>query len=295
VSPRERSDWEKHPIIGRESRTTVISTLDMVKTGASFLLMAAFLLIGSPHKGEWSRLILIAMRAAGVASMFGAVSQLTGAAINAWGARAKLDDGSPDAWTLDHGWTPGESRDGAVADACGAAFFFAITVAGLGFALVYAVHAANESILVRLAAVALAAAFVAGASTSAARIRRGVVFGESILRWDGGPLRAGASWTGTVEVPARVTAPRANLRFISEQEDDGGKKPSFERKAFDRVGVKVTIEYGSGGRKLLRLTSAIPAEAPSTALSARPARYWELFITDEASRWTTSFLLPIYR
>ncbi|MEQ1918509.1 MAG: hypothetical protein ABL955_04870, partial [Elusimicrobiota bacterium] len=193
-------------------------------------------------------------------------------------------------------WTPGASRDRAVAAAAEALFWIAMSgVLGVS-ALLFSHEAANNGApLTRILALLLVSLSAACAWMSSGTLRQGIFFGNSLLLWDGGgPLRAGAEWTGRIEVAEAVASPYAHLQFVKERKIQLSDNVAYTRHEHDRIDVVALLERAADGRKVLRLSARLPHDAPSTELARDPARYWELRVADDASGWMTTFLVPVY-
>ncbi len=301
MSPRRyRPNFEARPILEGLPRTNINTPGFLSSAGAVLGGMGLFMLSGRPPSGEWSPSMETAFRAAGWTSLGLGAALLLGAAASLRRDRRRAlaaASGAPDAWTLDHSWTPGTARDHAVAAACEAFFWIVMSFGvGAGGLIVARLGGPNAGALMRISALFLAAVASAGVYLSFGPLRRGLLFGESRLRWDGGgPLRAGSEWTGSIEVVDGVAAPYAHLQFIKEQRIAHSENVEYRRHKHERLAVACRLERGADGRKILRLTANVPAGAPSTELSRDPARYWELFVADDASGWATAFLVPVYR
>ena len=81
----------------------------------------------------------------------------------------------------------------------------------------------------------------------------------------------------------------AKLRYVEEREETVGRDESHTWTKIVQHERWAETRTVWGGRVRFRL----PADAESTALSARPARYWELEI--KAGDYETRFFLPVYR
>lgn len=300
MSARYRGSYETRPVIAGLPRTNVNTPGFQLSMGA-FLLGAGLLMFwgDAPPPGEWTAGMIRSWRAGAWAGAIAGGVLLFCAAQGLARARARSlakAAGSPDAWTLDYDWTPGVCRDRAVAEALEAALWIVLS-AGLGAAglIVSAWGPGDGTLAIRVAATLLVGLSALCIALSFGTLRRGLVFGNSILRWEGGgPLRAGTRWTGVIEVAERVAAPHAHLQHVKERRHQDSESVHYSRHEHDRVDAAVLLERGPGGRKVLRVSALIPAGAPSTELSRDPARYWELRVADDASGWSTSFLVPVY-
>lgn len=300
MSPRrDGPSFEARPVIAGLPRTKVHTPGFQLSSGLFLFGTGLFMFCTRPPEGEWTAWMLAGWRAgAWTAAVAGGVLLLSAArGLGRWRARVRAAAaGSPDAWLLDHEWTPGACRDRAVAGAAEALFWIVMSGGLAAAALAYARELGDGARLVNAAALALAGLCAACARLSWGTLRRGLLFGESTLRWDGGgPLRAGSVWAGSIAVAEAVSAPYAHLQFVKERRIQGVEDVSYTRHEHDRVEATARLEREPGGRKVLRLSASIPAKAPSTELSRDPARYWELRVSDDASGWTTSFLVPVYR
>lgn len=297
MSPRDEGpSLEARFFVEGLPRTSLFAPSTMIVGGAIATALGALMLRLSPERGEYDA-VSAAVHYGGAWSGIVAGPVMIAAALLLRRRRAALRKAlawnDADAWTLDHRWTPGLARDRAPYAAAEAAAWVAcalvLGVAGAGLVLLPGPLVKLTGLLV--VAIATVAAYHCGGA-----LRRGLLFGEAILRWDGGgPLRLGAEWRGAVEVGGTLRFPRARLRYVEEEkvyDDEGGA--SYEPR--ERAGVELTakLERGADGRNRIVLSGLIPADAKPTRLTDRPARYWELVAQDDASRWATVFLVPVY-
>lgn len=295
---RYPASFEARPVIEGLPRTKVNTPGFQLSSG--LFLFATGMLMFSVHApaGEWSAGMVKGYRAgAWTAAVAGGVLLIAaGQALARARARVlAVAAGSPDAWLLDYDWTPGACRDRAVASAAEALFWIVMSGALGAAALAYAYGLEDGAPLINAAALVLTGLCAACVWLSAGVLRRGLLFGESTLRWDGGgPLRTGTEWSGSIAVAEAVSAPYAHLQFVKERKIQHSDNVSYTRHEHDRVDLSARLEREPGGRKVLRLSARLPAKAPSTELSRDPARYWELRVCDDASGWSTSFLVPVY-
>lgn len=296
---RDRPSFEARPVFQGLPRTNVNTPGFQLTAGLVLFAVGLTMFPVHPPEGEWTAATLACWNAgAWTAAIAGGVL-LIAAFRSLTRARARsraFAAGSPDAWRLDYDWTPGAVRDRAVAAAAESLLWIGLS-ALLGLAaLAFAAGHDGAYSLVKLAALALVGLSALCAWLSSGTLRQGLMFGESVLRWDGGgPLRTGTEWTGSVAIADGVSAPHAHLQFIKEIKTGSGEEVSYSRREHDRIDLAAGLEREPGGGKILRLTAAIPADAPATELSRDPARYWELRVADDASGWATTFLVPVYR
>lgn len=300
MSPRRyRPSYEARPVFAGLPRTNVNTPGFQLTSGLILFAVGMIMFSARPPEGEWSASMLTGYRVgAWVAAITGGVL-LIAAFQNLMRARARVlavAAGSPDAWLLDYDWTPGAIRDRAVAAAAEALLW--ITMSGvLGASALLFSHTSTGggTSPIRIIALFLVGLSAACAWMSTGMLRQGVFFGESVLRWDGGgPLRAGTEWTGRIEVPEALASPYAHLQFVKERKIQLSDNVSYTRHEHDRIDVAARLEREADGRKVLRLSANLPKHTPSTELARDPARYWELRVADDASGWTTSFLVPVY-
>ncbi len=297
MSPRRyRPSFEARPVFEGLRRTKVDTPGFQLAGGVALFAVGLIMFQAHPPEGEWTAGTLACWNAGAWAGAIGGGLLLFAASRSMARARARVRAyaaGSPDAWRFDHDWTPGECRDKAFAAACEGFSWTLMSLVLGGLSMIYFDMGGP---LVNIGAAILAGISAVGVFLSFGAVRRGVLFGESVLRWDGdGPLRAGTEWTGSVVVVERVSAPYAHLQFVKELKTGTGDEASYTRKEHDRVDLAARLERDTDGRKILRLTGSLPADAPTTELSRDPARYWELRVADDASGWATTFLVPVYR
>lgn len=297
MSPRRyRGSFETRPVFEGLPRTNANTPGFQLTSGIVLFAVGMIMFPVHPPEGEWTAATMACWRAGAWAGAITGGVLLFAAAQSLARARARAKAfaaGSPDAWQLDYDWTPGAIRDRAVAAAAEAVLWIAMSgVLGVG-ALLFS-RAADP--LVRIVSLCLVGLSALCAWMSSGTLRQGLLFGESVLRWDGGgPLRAGTEWTGSIAVPERVSAPYAHLQFVKELKIRAGDTLRYDRREHDRIDLAARLERDAGGRKTIRLIAALPANAPATELSRDPARYWELRVADDASGWATTFLVPVYR
>lgn len=300
MSLRYPASFESRPVIGGAPRTNVNTPGFQLSAGV-FLFGAGLLMFTArPPEGEWTRGMILGYRAgAWTAAILGGVLLLCAvqAFARAAARRGAFAAGSPDAWKLDYDWTPGFARDRAVAAALEAGFWILASGALGGGVLIFSAYAPEAgSFVLNALSLGLVGLCAFCAISSAGTVRRGLLFGNATLRWDGGgPLRAGREWSGTIEVAGGVAAPHAHLQFVKERRIDSGENVRYSRHEHDRIDASVApAPPEAGGRAAFRVTARIPAGVPSTELSRDPARYWELRVGDDASGWSTAFLVPVY-
>lgn len=301
MSPqRYRPSFEARPVLDRLPRTKIHTPGFLLSAGAALLIVGGLMLAGGrPEAGAWTESMIDGFRAGGWTSLLLGAGLLAGAASSLRRGSARLRaeaSGSRDAWKLDHTWAPGEARDHAVA-AAAEAFFWTAMSFGIGAAAyVFASTGAVRGPFLILGTLLLAGVSAAGVILSFSALRRGVLFGESRLTWEGGgPLRVGTAWSGEIAIVDGVRSPYAHLQFVKEDKVATGEETFYRRREYQRVEVACRIERAPDGRKILRLSASIPAGSPSTALSHDPARYWELVVADDESGWLTAFLVPVYK
>lgn len=297
MSPRRyRPSFEARPIFEGMPRTKVDTPAFQLTSGVVLFAVGLIMFQVHPPEGEWTPGTLTCWNAGAWAGAIAGGVLLFAAFQSLARARARVRAfaaGSPDAWRLDYDWNPGAIRDRAVAAAAEAVLWIAMS-GTLGVAALLFSYGGDP--LVRVVSLCLVGLSALCAWMSSGALRQGLLFGESVLRWDGGgPLRAGTEWTGSVAVAERVTAPYAHLQFVKEVKTGSGDTVAYTRREHDRVDLAARLERGTDGRKILRLTASLPADAPATELSRDPARYWELRVADDASGWATTFLVPVYR
>ncbi len=300
MSPhRYRPSYEARPVFEGLPRTDIRTPATLVSTGITLFGLGLIMFGNQPLVGELGpRILSLYNGGRWAALILGAVLMGAAAIMRAFGSPTEqaAAPNASDLWKRDYDWSPGTARDRAGATAVEGFVWVAFSII-LGSGALYFGFASpeREPAMSRIVSLFIAGTALACAWVSIDKVRRGVLFGESVLRWSGGgPLRAGTRWTGTVEVADLVSAPYAHLQLIKERRIELSESFSFKRYEHDRVKVTVRIEKDSGGRKILSLTADIPADAPTTMLSGVPAQYWELFVADDASGWATSFLVPVY-
>lgn len=300
MSPRYPASFETRPLIGGLPRTNVNTPGFQLSAGLFLFGMGLLMFYAPPPpRGEWTAGMIAGYRAGAWAGAIAGGVLLFCAAQGLARARARAlakAAGAPDAWLLDYDWTPGVCRDRAVAAALEAGFWIVVSAGLAAVALIFLSEEAQGLLFSRVASLGMIGVCALCIYLSAGTVRRGVLFGESVLRWDGGgPLRAGTRWEGSVAVAGSVAAPYAHLQFVKERRHaDSENNVSYSRHEHDRVDAAVRVERGAEGRSVARIAVLIPSGAPSTELSRDPARYWELRVADDASGWSTSFLVPVY-
>lgn len=279
---------------------TKVHTAAFLTGAGSVLLAVGWLMVSVDMKvGELTAATIAGYRAGGWTSLAAGVVLLAAAFRQERRsvARAKAaSSGSTEAWTLDHAWTPGRASDHAAATALEAAFWTLASFAvAAGAVAVGRLGGMYDTPLLQFGAALLAAAAAAGVYYSFPALRRGILFGESRLTWEGGgPLRAGSDWSGEIALAEAVHAPYAYLQFVKDEEFSMGENTAYRRRERQRIEVACRVERGAAGRNILKLSASIPAKAPVAALSQIPARYWELVVADDESGWLTAFLVPLY-
>lgn len=212
--------------------------------------------------------------------------------------RAATMPGQP--WQWDYGWrTDGIGNDTAreIVRAFVGAVFLAIFVAPFHWVGFFAVHAPRAfAVGALLVDVAIVAVLVRATRLLLMRRR----YGRSWLRFGRFPFHPGErldvsldSFGGIAAVP-RLTA---LLRCVQERyETTGtGRNRRTEVACYALWSTTGSAEKNRNG--LFEFSFEIPAGLPSSALSERPARFWELTLQSDAVAgvdYSASFLLPVY-
>jgi hypothetical protein len=134
-------------------------------------------------------------------------------------------------------------------------------------------------------------------------VARRLKYGPGVARFGHFPFRRGSTLELHVEAPPALpqhALATATLRCVQERyvTTGSGKDRSTTVQCFEiyRDTAPAELTGGGGGRRALRVSFAIPADAPATDLASRPCRYWEVdveAITDGVD-YGVRFLVPVY-
>lgn len=115
-------------------------------------------------------------------------------------------------------------------------------------------------------------------------------YGASRLKLPPGPVSPGGTAFAELETGADLSRAELTLRCVQERMVGGGKQARLVRAALaeGRVGQRQATTTG------LQFTLEVPEGAPTTALAADPAVYWELFVSAKEAGFEAYFLVPVY-
>lgn len=134
-------------------------------------------------------------------------------------------------------------------------------------------------------------------------VRRGAAalrYGTTTVRFDRFPFFAGESVDLHLALPRRAFAGvTVELRCVQERIEES--EESSKVVGYQLYSQSVRVRPAPSGYGSSRLESSVrfvlPPDCPGTALSARPARYWEVVIrpADVDSAYAARVLIPVYR
>lgn len=117
------------------------------------------------------------------------------------------------------------------------------------------------------------------------------------------PFRRGSDLELHVQAPRALpqhALPTATLRCIQERFVTAGtgknRSTTVECREIYRDTAQAELIAASSGQRVLRVRFTIPGDAPTTDLSSRPCRYWEVDVeaATDGVDYGARFLVPIY-
>ncbi|MFL5561163.1 MAG: hypothetical protein ACJ79K_06800 [Gemmatimonadaceae bacterium] len=125
-------------------------------------------------------------------------------------------------------------------------------------------------------------------------------YGRSWLRFGHFPFLAGEPLEASLAARdglAALTRLTATLQCVQERYEDRGSGRNRSRQVicYQLSSETKTVEKSASGT--FDFSFAVPADAPNTALSERPARFWELVLTSDdipGVDYAAKFLVPVY-
>jgi hypothetical protein len=180
---------------------------------------------------------------------------------------------------------------------------FATAFALFGLATIVAAEGARRLFALPFVAIGLLdiialRLLVDGTRLMARRLRHG----RGVATFDGFPFRRGEILRLYVETPASVprhALPTATLRCVQERyvttstAEDSTTLRYFA--VYEDTAAAEVVDR-AGAARVLRVTFAIPPDAPPTDLASRPCRYWEVDVEAimDGVDYGARFLVPVY-
>jgi hypothetical protein len=296
------------PLADRLPRTTEAAAEPWPAARSTLAIVATALVVAAMWMDN-VRLLIAAGPIAVIAVSALAIHQI-GRARSASRVRALRAAHATAPWRWDHPWNERGARDD---DSGRQAWHLVAWGVGLGvFATAFALVGLTTLIETQGARRLFALPFVAiglldviafrllvdGARLTVRRLR----YGRSVAVFDGFPFRRGETLRLYIEAPRslpRHALPTATLRCVQERyvttstAEDSTTLRCFA--VYEDTAAAEVVDRGPGTRAL-RVSFAVPANAPITDLASHPCRYWEVdieAITDRVD-YGARFLVPIY-
>jgi hypothetical protein len=205
-----------------------------------------------------------------------------------------------DPWRWDHPWSETGATDGSgarLAKAVGFALFLGLFLTPFHWVGWFSPERPLPFRIIPLVFDLVVVGLLWHAGVLIARRRR---YGAQLLRFARFPFLAG----GTVDVSlprfgqlALVPRLAATLRCIQERYETRGTGDDRSREVVYYALWAHTVEVTPSRRGDFEITFALPEDAPSSELSARPARFWELELASgplPGPDYSATFLIPVY-
>ncbi len=208
----------------------------------------------------------------------------------------------PEAWRSDHVWNP----DGTNSEELGSLGWTILGFAAAwAFLIPFTWFARSGSIegpgqwMFKGIIYSIDSAFLLGTGHVGYRVLRYLKHGRTFLHFSDRPYRPGRALFARFSGPGKLAGSSggtAELRCVEErwvETDDGdGKVCAIEMKKIVNATHPVSFDPTGGAT----LQFDIPADAPSTRLSADPFFYWEIVVSskDSGFDYEGTFLVPIY-
>ncbi|HEX2718998.1 MAG TPA: hypothetical protein VHM67_15120 [Gemmatimonadaceae bacterium] len=205
-----------------------------------------------------------------------------------------------DPWRWDHSWSETGATDGSggrIARALGFALFLELFLTPFHWVGWFSPERPLPFRIIPLVFDLVVVGLLWHAGVLVARRRR---FGSPVLRFARFPFLAG----GSVE----VTLPRfgqlgfvsrltATLRCIQERYETRDSGDDRSREVVYYALWSETLQVEPSRRGDFEMRFELPADAPSSELSTRPARFWELELASgdiPGADYSATFLIPVY-